>query len=376
MSQKDYRTACAGSFAVAVVFVAASVAMAQNQQTYDITHHFSVTPSVAAPLSYAKWLHFEHARAEQAGFPFTVDYYPLVQSPLFGAAGFETERPDGTTWNNGLAGLGWVEVVREEVAVVGPYPFTGSNTATAASGTANATGTGSLTVNAYTPGGSFTGTQSVIGTVNVPLADDQAFSYATSSVVIGGATADWRDGVIGWTPDFIDTVTSTIRIDGGHNSPWPRGRDPVNVRIYDATSSLVLSETLVDVRAEVTAGTNVSMGWQAGVLTFTNVEDGTFTVDASSQYVDPADRGDVTLVIESGLVVQSDGTGIFAGYLPAVGTPGTFSIPFPMTIQQAYTFPEAGPTMEIELGGGRVPEPATLTLLAVGGLAVVRRRRK
>ena len=340
--------------------------------SFDMSHDFSILPVASAPLPVMTWKDFEHVYVSTPGYSDDIRWNPTAQSP-----GFSSDKPDwqdsrGRLWNLGTSNP--VPILRNQTSV-DSGSFFDSHTLSASAGAGSATAVASLQVNSYSPGNALTGTlRTTGGAVADPSQPDAvACDFASSSLTLRGLTADWRSGHIRWTPSISDPVYAY-----DWYKSW-RKRDPINVRIFDANDTVLLEETLLDVTiglSEPLPGEEGTYSWTSDILAFTNALEGKFSVQANSSYIEAEDRGTAHLVIHGGLVTVSEDTGVFDGLLPSVGASGTFSVPFANLIEFDYVFSELGPTMEIDLGQGGLPEPATLSLLAVGGAALVARRKK
>jgi len=336
--------------------------------SFDMSHDFSILPVASAPLPVMTWKDFEHVYVSTPGYSDDIRWNPTAQS-----SGFSSDKPDwqdsrGRLWNLGVSNP--VSILTNQTSV-GSGSFFDSHTLSASAGLGSATAMASLQVNPYSPGNALTGTlRTTGGAVPDPSQSEAvAYNFASSNLTLRGPTADWRSGHIRWTPSITDPVYFI----------WPLGgrkRDPINVRIFDANDTVLLEETLLDVTIglEPLPGQEGTYSWTSNVLAFTNALEGEFSVQADSSYIDAQHRGTAHLVIHGGLVTASEDTGVFDGLLPSVGTSGTFSVPFANLIEFDYVFSQLGPTMEIDLGQGGLPEPATLSLLGFGAAGLVARR--
>jgi hypothetical protein len=158
--------------------------------------------------------------------------------------------------------------------------------------------------------------------------------------------------------------------------------DPFVVSIYDDPNDPNLVDTPIHIWASLDLGASDSatLAWEDGNLSAFGVIEGQFHGSVTSAYIDPNDRGTFDLVIADGYVTQSDSTGTFSGLLPPVGMPGTFTTSFTNGISLDYNYPGVGDNISLEFGkaggGQAIPEPATMSLLSLGGLTLIRRKRK
>jgi len=340
--------------------------------SFDMSHDFSILPGVvAAPLPVMTWKDFEHVYVSTPGYSDDIQWSPTAQSPGFSSGKPDWQDSTGRLWNLGASNP--VPILTNQTSV-GSGSFFDSHTLSASAGAGSATAMASLQVNPYSPGSALTGTLRTTGSAEADPGqpDALAYDFASSNLTVRGLTADWASGHIRWTPSISDPAYFIW--------PLPRvRRDPINVRILAADDTVLLEETLLDVTIGLTeplAGQEGSYSWTGDVLAFTNALEGEFSVQADSSYIAAEDRGTALLVIHGGLVTFSEDTGVFDGLLPSVGTSGTFSVTFANLIEFDYVFSELGPTMEIDLGQGGLPDPATLSLLALGGLGLLARRRR
>jgi hypothetical protein len=358
------------------LFAFCASALGQVNVSYDIRHDFSIAlpPGLEAPISQAVWWDFEHAWASEEGFDPSTSWTPAAQPVGFLPYGFDWQNAWGRVWNSGN-----VLVNVNTTPYVGPpWPFEGQTTVTANSGSASATANSSVSIEQFTPGDPFSGWIRSWGAASAPTGETNgAYAYASSNVALLGQTADWRTGTILWNPSLsyqpTGTGTGTVRSGCPREGP----RDPVIARILDADGGVLLEELFFDMAFNVERwDLPAEVGWSDDTLIYSNIIDGRLWITSDNAYVDPSCRGTALLEIRDGLITQSEDTGIFDGLLPTVGSPGTFSIPFPSEIVLNYELPNLGSFVEFDLGHGLAPEPATLGLLALGGLGALLRRRK
>jgi hypothetical protein len=243
-------------------------------------------------------------------------------------------------------------------------PKTVNATANGASSQANA----SLNVTNFVPN-DVTGTVRSCGfasvDTNVPSAE--AFASSTSTFRVRGGRL-MKSGRIRWGP----TMTAT-----SHGQATAGVHDPISFDVIDLVSDAELSGTLLDILGELNGES--TFAWSNGVFSV-DASDFSFSIVMNSPYT--LQNGTVDLRIAGGTVVTSSATGIFAGLFPAVGSPGTFTMPLPdLTLDYnlgdfggddlntAFDFGNGG---SAEVG---VPESAAGVLAGVGLLLFSARKR-
>jgi hypothetical protein len=359
------------------LFAFCASALGQVNVSYDIRHDFSIAlpPGLEAPISQAVWWDFEHAWASEELSIDPASWTPAAQPVGFRPYGFDWQDVWGRVWNSGR-----VLVNVNTTPYVGPpWPFERQTTVTANSGSASATASSSVSIEQFIPGGPFTGSIRSWGAASAPTGETNgAYAYASSNVALLGQTADWRTGTILWSPSLSyqptgSTGTGTVRSGCPREGP----RDPVIARVLDADGGVLLEELFFDMAFNVERwDLPAEVSWSDDTLIYSNIIDGRLWITSDNAYVDPSNHGTAWLVITNSLITESEDTGIFDELLPLVGSPGTFSIPFPSEIVLNYELPNLGSFVQFDMGHGLTPEPATLSLLALGGLGALLRRRK
>jgi len=354
------------------LFAFCASALGQVNVSYDIRHDFSIAlpPGLEAPISQAVWWDFEHAWASEEVFFDPASWTPAAQPVGFRPYGFDWQDTWGRVWNTGR-----VLVNVNTTPYVGPpWPFERQTTVTANSGSASATANSSVSIEQFIPGGPFTGSIRSWGAASAPTGETNgAYAYASSNVALLGQTADWRTGTIHWTPSV------QYQIFGDARSGCPREGPPcpITARLLDAEGGVLLEESFLSMAANVERWVApAEVGWRDDRLIHSNIIDGTFWITSDNAYVDPSNHGTAWLVITNGIITESEDTGIFDGLLPPIGFPGTFNVPFPSEIVLNYELPNLGSFVQFDMGHGLTPEPATLGLLALGGMGALLRRRK
>lgn len=364
MTRKHLYSIVLFAFFGAMILSNATPASAQTAtNTYNVVHNFWVWPANPLLAGQGWWRDYEHAWASQPGFPANANWSPGGQ-PL-GYAPYGTDWQDrwGVVRNNALpvnmnlTGPFWV-----------PPPYFNSRTVNAVSGASSATASASVSANAA--GGVLSGTTRAWGTAVASGPGSQAYAFSSSSIFLRGLTIDWRTGRLRWTPMFRDSVSGSAFA----SVPRPRPRDPIAFRSIDDLDNVLWEDVPLEIWANITDGDG-QWAWENGTLEAA-VVDGEFFTSIESSTIPTSQWGHARLSVHNGVVDSSFGDGIFAGMLPLVGSPGTFSIPFPMNIEFDYALPQMGSQVEIVLSGGlTIPEPGTVMLLGLGVLALRRRTR-
>ncbi len=337
--------------------------------SYSSSVDFLIQPAEPVQLTAATWRDFEHA--------FTTDgwnaaWNPVAQSGSFFAYGNDWRDDAGRLWNSGPEAV--TEIQPGATLYVGPpWPFQASNTVNAQAGNSSAMASASCSVKQwFPPFGAFAGQIAIAGSVNAQglWAPTTAFSH--SALDLWGPPT-WHDGRIVWEPWYSSSVTG--RVSGmqgfGIHGPWAS----IDASLWES-ENLLLEDTLLNVWTDTPGGENAEVLWEDGRLRIVNASDGEFHAMVGSIYVPTEQRGRADLVFRDGVITESSDEGIFDGLLPPAGSSSAFDIAFPSSLEFDYDLPELGSDMRFRMGIGLSPEPATLSLLALGGLALLRRRRR
>ena len=323
--------ALAAALAVALHALALPAALAQSSSdVYDVMHEFTVTPFSVPTGPAIKFVSYNWSVIAEA---------------------------------NRVSSLGQFGTVGSVAISPGdPQQF---RTVSRASGGATATANSAARVFGPRASGAFDAYTRAWGSAFAP-ARTSAFagSVAGLNFVLDRAFAR---GNITWDPSITEQVSGTAIANA-------RLMDPIHFDIIDLDGGSLLGGDLLEIEADLAP--DGALDWAGG----------TFSLDAIFfrlliQLATPftLQQGTVDFLVEGGVVTRSNATGIFAGLLPGVGSPGTFSVPFgPIVFDYDLgPVPEGGSIGMSMIGGSVVPEPATVTLVALGlaGVAALGRRR-
>ena len=357
----------AGSLLTAAAPWSAAVAASGS---YSVSVDFLIQPAEPVQITAATWRDFEHA--------FTADgmgdaaWNPVAQSDTFFAYAKDWRDERGRLWNFSPEGV--TEIQPGATLYVGPpWPFQASNTVNAQAGSSSATASASCSVKQwFPPFGAFSGQVAISGSVNAQGLWVPTTAFSHSALDLWGLPT-WHDGHIVWEPWYSSSVTGEVSgMQGlGKFGPW----GSIDVSLWES-ENLRLEAALLNVWTGITGGENPEVLWDNGRLVFANASDGEFHAMIGSIYVPTEQRGTADLVFRDGVITQSSDEGIFDGLLPAVGSSSTFDIAFPSTLEFDYDLPDLGTDMRFGMDLGQVPKPATLSLLALSGMALLRRRRE
>ncbi len=365
-------------------FVAVSWHLPQataKDTSYSVKQTFSWTPGAGtiAMDTQVKWQHFEHAWADKdcapgSGIPTSpdIDFHPAVQKPTFKGVGTDSMDNRGQVWNSGVGGPVRVNESTQIIAHADP-PIGNSSTANAVDGNSNATANSAWHINQWGDE-TLAGWTKASGTTHAPSTSSAAYAFSESKLLVrvltmGASTT----GGISWGPEVVMN---------GSVSGSAMAVDPFVVSIYDDPNDPNLVDTPIHIWASLDLGASDSatLAWKDGNLSAIDVINGEFHGSVMSAYIDPNKQGTFDLVIADGNVTQSSGTGIFSGLLPSEGHSGNFTTSFLNGIDLDYDYPGVAGNISLEFGkageGHAIPEPATMSLLSLGGLAMIRRRRR
>lgn len=289
--------------------------------TYDVSHTFSFTPTggVISPLSYDFGV---SAQASPGGTPDANS-----GSVLFGTGG-------GTSTQ--LA----------------------SSTGLFSSAVANS----SATLNPFSIGGPVSGMMSSDGSF-VALPGGTCCAISSAAILIDGGTPATH-GSANYTPEM--TMGGSDGVGEGEGTE----HDPIDFQVTDLKTGAITTGTLFDVSSDL-QGTG-SWSWGSGAFTL-DAPNFDFSIEISSPFT--VQQGTADLQVRKGTITTSDGTGMFAGIFPAVGSPGNFSVPFSNSFSIDYDLGNFnGDPLDVQFtlsnsgSACLAPEPATIVPM---GLAVV-----
>jgi len=246
---------------------------------------------------------------------------------------------------------------------LGP-PWTRSDSVSVSRGLASATASSYTQINSLGVG-TVSGFINASGTASALERGETACanSYA-------GVTARQRIrlpwGTLIWGPrfalDFVSGGGCAIR------------KDPIKFTVTDPdTGSILSSGQFLD----ITSTGDGSVNWGENSLDFA-ISDGTFSIDLNSPFIPDNQRGTLLLKVQGGIITDSQDTGIFDGYLPQIGSSGTFSVSgsdFKPDLTFDYDLGDFGKEVDLELtadgGAIPVPESSTMNPLSLGVLGLI-----
>jgi hypothetical protein len=292
---------------------------AGQPSSYAVDQSFTFRP--AGDVAEVSYFEFRHAWVRSL-WGDNEGHEPPAQDPGFDPYG--TDAPGWPAWiNTGLVGP--VPVVYQTGVI---DPLTGSNPSwfciDVPAGPSNARACNRIDVPAWSqqPPLAIPATIESAGYANAVTAGSGAsFAYASSTA---GLTARggirMANGQIQWIPGF------EIQQVGGQAAD-AAVQDPVVFTATNLNTGDVVEHRLLDIEAFSGAGVG-TVEWRANALT---VDRPAFeiTILIPAGVIDPAQAGAMRLEVAGGSVVDSSGSGVFAGSVVPLGTAVPFSVPMP-----------------------------------------------
>jgi len=246
---------------------------------------------------------------------------------------------------------------------LGP-PWTRSDSVSVSRGLASATASSYTQINSLGVG-TVSGFINASGTASALERGETACanSYA-------GVTARQRIrlpwGTLIWGPRFaLDFVSG-----GG----CAVGKDPIKFTVTDPDTGAILNSGQF---LDITSTGDGTVNWDDDSLDFA-ISNGTFSIDLNSPFIPANQRGTLLLKVQGGIITDSQDTGIFDGYLPQIGSSGTFSVSgsdFKPDLTFDYDLGDFGKEVDLELtadgGAIPVPESSTMNPLSLGVLGLI-----
>ena len=318
---------------LATIAAAGAPAPAQTfrQVTYDVSHGLDFKPG--GDTAEVTGYEFRHAWV-RAGIEEHAEVHPAAQDPGFDIWGFDHIPMVGGAWNSGL-----FAPVPAFYAVY-PIPTTGVSNPPGPGwppngctfielplSTSRALACNTIEVDPWTNQAPLhiTGRIHSYGYAwpNASLGNPFAASYAFStSAVAVRSGIQLANGSIQWIPGFL------VESIGGSASSQAFGRvyDPIVLTATNTSNGEVFEFDLLDV--DIDAGGAGRAEWAGNAMTV-DLPEFEIRVEIPGAVIDPAQAGELRFRVESGVVTQSHGTGIFAGAAPAAGLAVPFTIAMP-----------------------------------------------
>ena len=172
-------------------------------------------------------------------------------------------------------------------------------------------------------------------------------------------------GVI-WGPRF--------KLDFVRGSGCAVGKDPIKFTVTDPDTGAILNSGQF---LDITSTGDGTVNWDDDSLDFA-ISDGTFSIDLNSPFIPDNQRGTLLLKVQGGIITDSQDSGIFDGYLPQIGSSGTFSVSgsdFKPDLTFDYDLGDFGKEVDLEItadgGAIPVPESSTMNPLSLGVLGLI-----
>lgn len=321
----------------AVVVVAGSLASAQSmQRTYDVSHNFVFNPAgdVAEVVGYE----FRHAWVRSSN-PFgpglleLEEHVPDVQDPGFDPWGWDFI-PGGQSnaMNSGIGGH--AVPVRYNMFNIpntgtnppgGGWPPAGCTFLELQPSFTRALACNVIEVLPWTNQAplhiegriqSYGYAWSNVNSVTL----SRAYAFSTSAVRVRGGYL-LSNGSIQWIPGFlVDSVGA------GASSTAVRLTDPIAMTAINTATGDTVEHVLLDI--QVSFGGEGTAEWNGNAMTV-DMPDFELRIDLPGAVVAPGQAGSMILRIESGVVVDSVGTGLFTGVAPPPGISVPLTIAMP-----------------------------------------------
>ena len=297
--------------------------------------------------------------------------YDVFHTFSFMPTGGITSLPSYLFGVSATASPGGTDDVQNGSVVFGTSGGTSTHSASSTGLFSSATANSAATVDPFVIGGPVSGVIQSGGSI-VVLPGGICCATSSANVVIEGGTSATH-GSVGWGPEMSMGDPAACNCSANDF-------DPISFQVTDLTSGAVTAGTLFDVSSDLGVG---SWTWGSGTFAL-NAMDFDFSIRMNSPFT--VQQGTADLQVRNGIITTSDGTGMFAGIFPAVGTPGTFSIPFGSNFSIDYNLGSfSGHPVDVlfTLGDSgsacAVPEPATAALMGIAAallLAGATRRTK
>jgi len=299
----------------------ASTANAQASSSYSVAHTFSFTP--AGNVVDVRAFQFEHAWLVVDSVP-GEDHFPLVQDPNFEPYGTDSFLLSGLAENSGF---GTPVPALYQVSNIPPAGTGGAAThcTTVIIPPSIATACTSVDIFPFIVlPGSFQ-IDGKIGSSGGVTADvfgrgaATAYAFSNTAIRVQGGNL-MANGTIQWNPNFFfDAV--------GANASETLVQDPIVFEVSNLTTGVNTSFDLLHIDTDI-AGDGFVEWIPAGITI--DAQDAKVTASIPATLVAPGQGGKLEIIVQSGFVTSSFGTGVFAPSAPPVGSPVPLTTPAPV----------------------------------------------